>query len=146
MAQLQRKAGAIWEGTLKEGSGLISTESKALFKYPYNFSTRFEQSEEGTNPEELIAAAHAGCYSMALANTLKQEGYQPINIVTSATCTLIPLNGGFEITAMDLHVHAEVEGIEQSALEEIAAKADQGCPVSNLLREGLDLTRSVELE
>lgn len=146
MAEIKRKAGAIWKGDLKSGTGVISTETKSLFKYPYNFSTRFEDSEEGSNPEELLAAAHAACYSMAFAGELKKDGYDPVRIISSATCTITPLDeGGFEITKMDLTVHGEVPGLDQKSFEEIAQKADAGCPVSNLLREGLDIQISVEL-
>ncbi len=146
MAEIKRKAGAIWKGDLKSGTGVISTETKALFRYPYNFSTRFEDSKEGSNPEELLAAAHAACYSMAFAGELKKEGYDPVSITSSATCTISPLDeGGFEITKMDLRVHGEVPGLDQKTFEEISEKADAACPVSNLLREGLSIQISVEL-
>jgi osmotically inducible protein OsmC len=142
----QRKASALWTGDLKSGDGLISTESQALYEHPYNFGTRFENAEDGSNPEELLAAAHAACFSMALAGTLKKSGYQPISINTRATCTITPLEeGGFEITDMDLHVRGEVEGLDLEAFRGIVAEADQGCPVSNLLREGLEISHDVEL-
>lgn len=140
MSEFKRKAGAIWKGDLKSGAGLISTESRALMEAPYNFGSRFEESGQGTNPEELIAAAHAGCYSMAFANTLKKEGYEPERVDTKAVCTITALDaGGFEITRMALDVRGEVEGIDEETFQEIAQKADQGCPVSNLLREGLEI-------
>src|SRR5215510_7580589 len=101
-----RKAGALWTGDLKTGSGLISTESKSLFESPYRTSTRFED-ESGLNPEELIAAAHAACISMAVANTLERNGYMPVQTETTATCTLTSKNGGQEITNMHLHIRAE---------------------------------------
>lgn len=146
MAEKKRKAGALWEGILKTGTGKISTESEALFENPYSFGTRFEDEENGTNPEELIAAAHAGCYSMAFANTLDQEGYSPKNIDTRATCTLSPVEGGgFEISQMDLYVRGEVDGIDQGTFEELAHKADKGCPVSNLLRPGLTINIEAKL-
>jgi len=146
MSEKKRKAGAMWKGDLKSGSGHLSTENKALFEFPYSFSTRFENSDAGTNPEELIAAAHAGCYSMALASTLAKEGYNPLNIDTRATCTMSPLDGGgFEITKMDLHIKGEVDGIDKDTFTELVEKADHGCPVSNLLRNGLKIEHHVTL-
>lgn len=146
MSEKKRKAGAMWTGDLKSGSGHLSTENKALFEYPYSFSTRFEDADAGTNPEELIAAAHAGCYSMALSSTLAKEGYEPLNIDTRATCTLSPLEeGGFEISKMDLHIRGEVDGIDLETFSELVEKADRGCPVSNLLRNGLEIEHHVTL-
>lgn len=146
MSEIKRKAGALWGGDLKTGHGLISTESKALFEYPYHFGTRFEDSDAGSNPEELIAAAHAACYSMAFANTLAKEGYNPTSVDTRATCTLTPLEeGGFEITKMDLHIRGEVEDIDEDTFRDLAHKADQGCPVSNLLRDGLEIEHHINL-
>lgn len=144
MASIKRKAGVVWAGDLKNGKGLISTESQALYEQPYNFGTRFED-ESGTNPEELIAAAHSACYSMAFAGRLKQEGYQPHSVDTSATCTLETKNGDFEITAMHLHTRVQVDDIDEETFQELAHKADQGCPVSNLLRPGLEITINAEL-
>jgi lipoyl-dependent peroxiredoxin len=114
MTDLNRKAGVLWTGDLKNGNGLISTKSKALFEAPYTAGTRFEE-EVGLNSEELIAAAHAACFSMAVANTLKQEGFEPVQTDTTATCTLASKNGGKEITKMRLHVRGEVPGIESFA-------------------------------
>lgn len=146
MTEKKRKAGAMWKGDLQTGRGQISTESEALFENSYSFGTRFEDAEDGTNPEELIAAAHAACYSMAFSNTLKQAGYEPITVDTRATCTLSPKEGGgFEITKMDLHVRGEVEGIDEDTFLELAHKADEGCPVSNLLRPGLEIGIDVNL-
>lgn len=144
MAELKRKAGVVWRGDLKNGKGLISTESQALYEQPYNFSTRFE-NEPGTNPEELLAAAHSACYSMAFASTLKKEGYQPESVDTNAICTLSPKNGGFEISAMHLNTRAIVPDIDEATFQKLAKKADAGCPVSNLLRPGLKITMEAEL-
>ena len=143
--EILRKAGVLWEGDLKNGKGLISTESQALYEQPYVFETRFEDAP-GTNPEELIAAAHAGCFSMALASTLKKKGFEPKQVDTNATCTLAPIEGGgFEITRMELHVRGEVDDIDLETFKEIVSEADQGCPVSNLLRCGLEIQIEAEL-
>jgi osmotically inducible protein OsmC len=144
MTELNRKAGVLWTGDLKNGSGLISTESKALFELPYSYQTRFED-EVGANPEELIAAAHAACFSMAVANTLKENGYDPLRTDTTATCTFVSKNGGFEITKMELHVRGEVAGIDEPTFKKLVKKADKGCPVSNLLRDGLEITITTAL-
>lgn len=144
MANIIRKAGVIWKGDLKTGNGLISTESQALFETPYTFGTRFED-QPGTNPEELIAAAHAACYSMAFANTLKKKGYQPEQVDTNASITLVSKEGGFEITAIKLHVRGQVAGIDAATFKAISKEADHGCPVSNLLRCGLEIEYDVEL-
>jgi osmotically inducible protein OsmC len=146
MTTITRKAGSLWNDDLKSGKGLISTESQVLFEQPFNFRTRFED-EKGTNPEELIAAAHAACYSMALTSALEKEGYHPKRVDSSATCTLVSKqNGGFEISKMQLNVRGEVPDIEDEAtFKRIAMEADKGCPVSNLLRDGLDIEIEVEL-
>jgi osmotically inducible protein OsmC len=144
MAELKRKASAVWRGDLRGGDGKITTESGALEKVAYSFSTRFE-NEPGSNPEELIASAHAACYSMAFANTLAQKGYDPKQVETHATCVLVAKDGGFEITRMLLDVEVDVEGLNQAQIESIAEEADQGCPVSNLLREGLTIKVEAKL-
>jgi osmotically inducible protein OsmC len=144
MGDLLRKAGAIWTGDLRTGKGIVSTESRALYEEAYDFGTRFE-NEPGTNPEELIAAAHAACFSMALASTLKKKGYSPKKIITNTTCKLTPQNGGFAITGMHLSVRGEVPDIDEDTFEEITMEADKGCPVSNLLRSGLEIEIQSEL-
>ena len=144
MALIERKAGVIWNGTLQTGKGTISTESRALYEEPYSYATRFGD-ETGANPEELIAAAHAACISMALANTLKQKGYDPQKVDTNATCILQSNNGGFEISQMNIHVRGQVPNIDLSTFKQIVKEADQGCPVSNLLRGSLDIEIDVEL-
>ncbi|HMD80753.1 MAG TPA: OsmC family peroxiredoxin [Anaerolineales bacterium] len=133
-----RKAGVLWTGDLKTGSGLISTESRALFELPYSNGTRFED-EVGLNPEELIAAAHAACISMAVANTLRRNGYRPVRTDTTATCTLTSKNGGQEITNMRLHVRGEVPDIDEATFNKMVMEADKSSPVSNLLRDGLEI-------
>ncbi len=132
-----RKAGVLWTGELKNGNGIVSTESRALFEYPFNSRMRFED-EPGTNPEELIAAAHAACFSMALASILAKHGYEPVRTDTTATCTLASKDGGgFKITTMQLHVRADVPGIDEATFEKLIRETDEVCPVSNLLRNGL---------
>ncbi|MEJ2597996.1 MAG: OsmC family protein [Anaerolineales bacterium] len=139
MTTITRKAGALWNGNLRNGDGSISTESQALFEQAYSFNTRFGD-EKGSNPEELIAAAHAACYSMALASTLEKKGYQPQQVNTSATCFLVSKEGGgFEIKKMELYVRGEVPNLDEATFKQIAMEADKGCPVSNLLRSGLDI-------
>jgi osmotically inducible protein OsmC len=138
MTEIYRKAGVIWNGDLKDGSGLISTESQALYEQPFNYSTRFED-QPGTNPEELIAAAHAACFSMALASTLKKNGFDPQRTDTNATCTFSSRDGGYEITAMELHVRADVPGIDQDTLDRLVMEADEHCPVSKLLQDKIDV-------
>jgi osmotically inducible protein OsmC len=133
-----RKAGALWTGDLKTGSGLISTESTALFELPYSHGTRFED-KTGLNPEELIAAAHAACINMAVVNTLKRNGYAPVKTETTATCTLTSNNGGQEITNMLLHVRGEVPDIDEATFNKMVMEADKSSPVSNLLRDGLEI-------
>jgi osmotically inducible protein OsmC len=138
MTEINRKAGAMWTGDSRSGKGLISTESKALFEQPYTHKMRFDGSQvTGTNPEELIAAAHAACFSMALASTLKKNAYDPVQIETTATITMMSENGKNEITAMYLHVRAEVPGLDEAAFQDLISAADKHCPVSNLLRDGL---------
>ena len=129
---MKQKASAVWQGSLKEGTGTISTGSGALVAKPYSFKTRFE-GEQGTNPEELIGAAHAGCFSMALSMILGLAGFTPDKIETSATITLEQKDGGFAITASHLDLTASIPGIEDATFQDLAAKAKAGCPVSKVL-------------
>jgi len=139
MANLKRYGQGTWRGGLREGKGEVSTSSGALDKLAYSFSTRFE-NEPGTNPEELIAGAHAACYSMAFSATLEEKGYSPKRVETHATCILSPKQGGgWEITEMHLKVRGEVPGLDNETFVQIAHEADKGCPVSNLLRPGLTI-------
>lgn len=123
---------------MKEGTGTLSTGSGALVEKPYSFKTRFE-GEQGTNPEELIGAAHAGCFSMAFSMILGMAGFTPKKIATRATITLEPKDGGFAITASHLDVTADIPGIEESAFQDLAAKAKAGCPVSKLLNAAITM-------
>jgi lipoyl-dependent peroxiredoxin len=144
MAAIIRKAGVIWNGDLRNGGGMISTESRILYEQPYNYSTRFENSP-GTNPEELIAAAHAACYSMAFASTLKKNGFNPRQTETNAEVTLEAKDGGHQITRIWLHVRAQVPDIDNETFQKLAREADKGCPVSNLLRNCLKIDLKADL-
>jgi osmotically inducible protein OsmC len=134
-----RKASAVWNGSLKEGKGTISTESKALSNAQYSFSTRFENGI-GTNPEELIAAAHAGCFSMALSAQLGGAGITPESIETTAAVTLEKLEAGFTVTKIHLDVTARIPGADAAAFEKAAQDAKAGCPISRLLKAEITMT------
>src|ERR671919_2604405 len=140
---MKRKASAEWKGDLKDGKGLISTDSGVLSNTQYSFRTRFEQGD-GTNPEELIAAAHAGCFSMALANELGPTGLTAESITTTATVTLEKTDTGFAITAVHLNVNAKVPGLERQAFEEAANRAKSGCPVSKVLNAQITIEARLE--
>jgi osmotically inducible protein OsmC len=146
MADIQRRAEGTWNGDLMKGNGTINSASGVLRDTPYSFRTRFEQ-EPGTNPEELIAAAHAGCYSMAFAHTLSSKGHQPERIHTRAVCSLSPKQGGgFEITRMRLETTGRVPGLDAATFQQIADEAEKACPVSNVLRNGLQIELHATLE
>ena len=145
MPDIKRSADAMWMGDLRSGNGRITTGSNVLKDESYSFGTRFKDSP-GTNPEELIAAAHAACYSMAFAHTLSGKGHQPEEIKTRATCTVSPKEGGgFRITKMRLEVRGQVSGIDEATFRQIADEADKGCPVSNALRGGMEIELDVAL-
>ena len=139
---MKKSASAHWEGSLKEGKGTISTESGALKANPYGFNTRFE-NQPGTNPEELIGAAHAGCFSMAFSMLLGEAGYTPDSIDTQAEVTLSKQDDGFAVTAVALTMNAAIPGIDQSTFEEIADEAKKGCPISKLLNADISLKASL---
>jgi len=134
-----RKASAVWNGSLKEGKGTISTDSKVLSNAQYSFSTRFENGI-GTNPEELIAAAHAGCFSMALSAQLGGAGITPEAIETTAAVTFEKLEAGFTITKVHLDVTATIPGADPAAFEKAAQDAKVGCPISRLLKAEITMT------
>ena len=129
---MKRKASARWEGALQGGRGVISTDSGVLSRNQYSYSTRFENGA-GTNPEELIAAAHAGCFSMALSGQLGKLNLTPESIETTATVTLDKTDAGFSITEINLDVTARVPGASQEDFDKAAENAKIGCPVSRLL-------------
>ena len=128
-----RKARAVWKGTGKDGTGNLSTDSGVLDATPYSFKTRFE-NEKGTNPEELIAAAHAGCFSMALSHGLAQAGHPPKRVHTTAKVHLEKTDAGFAIPRIDLVTEAQVPGMDAAAFQKQAETAKQNCPVSKLLK------------
>jgi len=127
-----RKASAVWKGGLKDGKGEVSTGSGALKSLPYSFTTRFEEAP-GTNPEELIGAAHAGCFSMALSGQLGGMGMTAQSIATNATVTMEKLEGGWTVTAVHLDVTATIPGADEGAFQKAAQNAKAGCPISRLL-------------
>jgi len=134
-----RKASAVWNGSLKEGKGTISTDSKVLSNAQYSFSTRFENGI-GTNPEELIAAAHAGCFSMALSAQLGGAGITPEAIETTASVSLEKTDAGFTVTKSHLDVVATIPGADPAAFEKAAQDAKAGCPISRLLKAEITMT------
>lgn len=138
-----RKASAEWRGSLKEGAGTVSSESGVLAGTAYSFATRFE-SAKGTNPEELVGAAHAGCFSMALSGILGGAGFTPERIRTGAAVTLEKVEGGFAVTAIHLDVSARVPGANQAAFEKAANDAKAGCPISKLLNARITMDAKLE--
>jgi lipoyl-dependent peroxiredoxin len=140
---MKRKASAVWNGSIKEGKGTISTESGTLSDTQYSFSSRFE-SGTGTNPEELVAAAHAGCFSMALSGQLTNAGTPPERINTTATLTMEKTDAGFTVTSIHLDVTAKVPGADAAAFDTAANNAKKGCPISRLLNT--EITMEAKLE
>ena len=140
---MQSTASAVWKGSLKAGSGAISSRSGVLSETPYTFATRFEGSA-GTNPEELIAAAHAGCFSMALSAQLGEAGLTPDHVSTTATVTLENTEGGFAVTRIHLDVSASIPGADQSAFDTAANNAKTGCPISKLMNAEISMSASLE--
>src|SRR6202789_4592185 len=130
---MQRTASAHWTGGLKDGKGTVSTQSGVLSQTQYSFSTRFENGK-GTNPEELIAAAHAGCFTMALSGQLGAAGITAENLETTASVTMEKLEAGMTITKVHLDVTAHIPGGDQAAFDKAAANAKAGCPISRLLK------------
>lgn len=140
---MQRKGSAVWNGGLKDGKGTVSTQSGVLNNAAYSFVTRFE-NEKGTNPEELIGAAHAGCFSMALSGQLNNAGLKPEKIATEATVTLEKLESGFAITTIHLQVSARVPGATQDQFNTAANNAKAGCPVSKLFNAKITMDAKLE--
>jgi lipoyl-dependent peroxiredoxin len=133
-----RKAKAIWHGTGRAGNGDLTTDSGVLDNTPYSFRTRFE-NEKGTNPEELIAAAHAGCFTMALAFQLQGAGFTPTELVTDAAVSLDPEGQGFRISRSALTLRAKVPNLDQATFDRLAGDAEKNCPVSKVLNAAITL-------
>ena len=142
-ALMKRSASAVWQGDLKQGKGTLNAPSGLFNDAPYTFATRFE-SAKGTNPEELIAAAHAGCFSMALSASLSKAGYTATRIATTATASLEMPGGTPTITTIHLDLTAQVPGVDQAKFEEIANDAKANCPVSRVLNATITLSAKLE--
>lgn len=140
---MKRTATAVWQGTLKEGNGTIATQSKVMNDTPYSFRSRFGDGIE-TNPEELIAAAHAGCFTMALSKQLGDAGFPAERLTTTATLSLDQVGGGFSITAVLLELTAKVPGIDAAKFEALATGAKENCPVSKVLNANITLAAKLD--
>src|SRR5262245_48630386 len=141
---MKRKASAVWQGGLKDGKGTISTESGVLTNTPYNFSKRFEQ-EKGTNPEELIAAAHASCFAMATSAQLDGVGVKAQSISATANVTLEKVGEGFSVTSSHLEVTIKAPGAERAKIQTAADNAKSGCPISKLLNAKITIEAKIEV-
>ncbi len=139
---MKTQGSAVWRGGIKDGKGAISTKSGALTEYPYGFASRFE-GKPGTNPEELIGAAHAGCFTMALSLILGEAKLTAEQMDTTAEVTLDKVADGFAITAVHLTLKAKIPGADHKTFQELAAKAKAGCPVSKLLKAEVTLDASL---
>lgn len=140
---IKKKAWAIWKGGIKDGGGTISTETGVLKEAPYGFNSRFEGGK-GTNPEELLGAAHAGCFAMATSLMLTEAGFKPDSLEAHAEVTLDKDGEGFSIKSSHLTLKAKVPGIDQAKFDEITAKSKAGCPVSKVLKAEITLTATLE--
>lgn len=136
--KINRSGSAVWSGGLKDGKGAISTQSGALDAHPYGFATRFE-GVPGSNPEELIAAAHASCFTMALSLILGEEGFTASKMETNAVVTLEKQEDGFAVTASHLTLKASIPDVDESTFQDLAAKAKSNCPISKLLKADISL-------
>ena len=140
---MKRTASAVWSGDLKQGKGTITSASGVLKETPYSFHTRFEQGA-GTNPEELIAAAHAGCFTMATSAALGKAGFTPERLSTEASLTLEQVDGNWTITTIQLTMKGKVPGIDQQKFQQIAGDAKANCPVSRVLNAKITLEATLE--
>jgi osmotically inducible protein OsmC len=139
----KRSGSAVWKGGLKDGTGTVSTESGVLANIPYNFSKRFE-SEKGTNPEELIAAAHAACFSMALSAQLGNAGMKAESINTTATVSLEQVEGGFAVTSSHLETTVTIPNADKAAFDKAVENAKSGCPISKLLNAKITMNAKLQ--
>ncbi|MBC76082.1 MAG: OsmC family peroxiredoxin [Halobacteriovoraceae bacterium] len=135
---IQKKGSARWSGGIKDGKGFVSTETSALSAQPYGFNARFENGA-GTNPEELIGAAHSSCFAMALSGNLEKEGYTAKDLDAVATVSLEKIGEGYEVTKIDLFLKAEVEGIDDKTFQDVVEKTKDTCPISKLLNAEITL-------
>ena len=142
---VERRAKAVWQGDLMDGSGTVSTESGAVADATVRWSSRAEQADENTSPEELIAAAHATCVSMALANGLAKAGTPPQELESEATATFEPADGGFRMTTMRLSIRGRVEGLDEEGFRRAAEEAKENCPVSQALKGNVDVSLEAAL-
>jgi osmotically inducible protein OsmC len=142
---IERNAHATWEGDLRGGTGRFDTGSGAISGQEVTFASRFEDSGGKTSPEELIAAAHATCFSMALAGGLAKDGHPPTRLETDGLVTLDQVDGAFRITSVKLSVRGEVEGLDEDAFRVAAETAKEGCPVSNALADSIEITLEATL-
>lgn len=139
---MKRTANAQWKGSIKEGSGVVSTNSGVLDSTQYSFKSRFEEGK-GTNPEELIAAAHSGCYAMAFSLMLGESGYEPEVIDAKAEVSLVEDDDGFTVNKIHLTVKASIPDIEESTFQKLAEKAKEGCPISKLMNADISMDASL---
>jgi osmotically inducible protein OsmC len=147
MIKAERRAEVVWEGNLIHGSGkVVSVGSGAIGELPITWASRTERSDGKTSPEELIAAAHAACYAMAFSHTLAQAGTPAERLLVNAVCTFEQVEGGFKITTMDLDVRGKVPGLDEAGFEKAAQQAEQGCPVSNALRNNVQIRVKAHLD
>jgi osmotically inducible protein OsmC len=147
MLKAERHAVVEWEGSLVRGSGkIVEVGSGALGQLPITWASRTERSDGKTSPEELIAAAHAACYAMAFSHALAEAGTPANSLTVSATCTFQQVEGGFKISTMNLDVKGNVPGLDEAAFEKAAMQAEQGCPVSNALRNNVEISVHAHLE
>ena len=147
MARAERRADVVWEGNLLQGQGkIVSVGSGALGELPITWAARTERSDGKTSPEELLAAAHAACYAMAFSHTLALADTPAERLTVSATCAFEEVGAGFKVTTMDLDVRGKVPGLDQTGFENAAQQAEQGCPVSNALRNNVQIRVKASLE
>jgi len=147
MAKAERRAEVVWEGNLLQGQGkIVSVGSGALGELPITWASRTERSDGKTSPEELLAAAHAACYAMAFSHTLAQAGTPAQRLIVSAVCAFEQVGAGFKVTTMDLDVRGKVPGLDQAGFEKTAHQAEQNCPISNALRNNVQISVKASLE
>ena len=142
----ERRADVTWEGNLARGHGTLNVGSGAISNQEITWASRTERADGKTSPEELIAAAHASCYAMSLSNALSSTGNTPEQLSVNAVSTLEQVEGGFKITQIQLNVHAKVAGLDNDSFQQAVQKAEQGCPVSNALRNNVSIHVNAQLE